>query len=150
MAKGDFGNKRNTNGFDKTKKGGRPKKVIKTLLEYVREKYKVNVGKSEMQELKSMVECMPPDELKDFVQDPKVPAAVQAYGRLILTGDSKDFRRLQGAEILSNRVHGTPKQTIDHKIEQENIFDYSKLSDEELRNIAEMQSKARISKEKSD
>lgn len=149
MPKGDFGNKRNTNGFAQTKKGGRPKKVINTLLEYVKEKYKVKVCKSEMQELKSLVEGMPPEKLKEFVQDPEIPAAIQAYGRLILTGDSKDFRRLQGAEILSNRVHGTPKQTMQHTIKEPETIDYSKYTDAELEHLDQLLSKGRISEEAS-
>jgi hypothetical protein len=56
------------------------------------------------------IESLSVEKLAEFVKDKGIPAIVQAYGRLLLTGDNKDFRRVQGAEMINDRLHGKPKQ----------------------------------------
>lgn len=104
-------------GFDKRpqniNKNGAPKKVLKTLMESLKEKYGEPIGKAESHELMIYIETLPIAELASFVKDDKLPAIVQAYGRLLLTGDQKDMRRVSAAELIKDRVHGKPKQSVD-------------------------------------
>ena len=59
------------------------------------------------------VECLQMVELKRFIEDEKTPALLAAYGRLLISGDSKDLRRCQAAEMIQDRLHGRPKQSTE-------------------------------------
>jgi hypothetical protein len=108
----------NTNGFQKNSQNinrkGKPKLVLTSLTEYITSTYGAKPPKDEVIKLMEYIECLPINKLKAFIQDVKIPAIIQAYGRLILTGEQKDFRRVQGAEMLNDRLHGKPKQTTEN------------------------------------
>lgn len=114
MPKGDFGGKRNTRGFDKNPKGinkkGPPRKVITDVLEYCKKKYGEKPPKSQVIELLEFVEKLNQKELQDFIKDETVPMVVIAYASLLLSGENKDLRRIQAAEIIQDRLRGRPKQ----------------------------------------
>ena len=114
MPKGDFGNKRNTEGFDKNKqninKKGAPEKILTSLLNYIEQKYGKRPPKNEVVSLLEYIECLPVKELTDFIKDDKIPVIVQAYGRLLLSGEQKEMRRVAAAEMINDRLHGKPKQ----------------------------------------
>jgi hypothetical protein len=112
--------KDNTNGFQKNKaninRKGAPKKVLTSLTEYFESIYGKRPPKGEVLALMEYVECLSVDKLGEFLKDKTIPVIVQAYGRLILTGEQKDFRRVQGAEMINDRLHGKPKQSTDINI----------------------------------
>jgi hypothetical protein len=112
-------------GFDKNpqniNKKGVPPKVLKSMLEYFEAKYGQRPAKGEVISLLSYVESLPQGVLKDFVNDETTPAAVAAYGRLILTGDQKDYRRCLASEMINDRLHGKPKQSTDITSDGEKI-----------------------------
>ena len=118
MPKGDFGHKKNSNGLRQNPQNinrkGKPKLVITSFTEYITKTYGAKPPKDEVIKLMEYIECLPIEKLKAFIQDTKIPAIVQAYGRLIMTGEQKDFRRVQGAEMLNDRLHGKPKQTTEN------------------------------------
>lgn len=92
---------------------GRPKPVAMSLTDYIEHAYGKRPPKDEVRGLMEYIESLPVDRLKVFIQDPQIPVIVQAYGRLLLTGDQKDFRRVQAAEMINDRLHGKPKQTTE-------------------------------------
>jgi hypothetical protein len=104
-------------GFDKRPQNinrkGQPKKVLKTLMEYIEKTYGQPISKAESMKLLEYIETLPLIKLAEFVKDQELPAIVQAYGRLLLTGDQKDLRRVNAAELIKDRVHGRPKQAVD-------------------------------------
>ena len=117
MPKGDFGNKRNTKGFDKNKqninKKGAPEKVLTSLTDYFEKIYGKRPPKGEVLSLMEYVESLPIEKLTEFLKDKSIPVIIQAYGRLLLTGEQKDFRRVQAAEMINDRLHGRPKQATE-------------------------------------
>lgn len=129
-------------GFDKNpqniNRNGAPKKVLKTLMESLREKYGEPIGKAESHELMVYIETLPVQKLAEFVKDQELPAAVQAYARLLLTGDAKDIRRVSAAEMIKDRVHGKPIQAVKHTGEMEIT---QLTSDEREKRIKELKRK---------
>lgn len=125
---------------------GRPKYVLTTLREYLEKTYGQRPPKGEVRDMMEYIECLSMQDLKVFIADPKVPVIIQAYGRLLLSGDQKDFRRVQAAEMISDRLHGRPKQAteigLSGTITQTSEYDLSKLS---VRALKELQG-AKISK----
>ena len=117
MPKGDFGNKRNTKGFDKNpnniNRKGRKKNVLNSLTEYLEKTYGSRPPKGEVQDMLQYIECLPVEDLKNFIKDPNIPVIIQAYGRLLLSGEPKELRRVQGAELINDRLHGKPKQATE-------------------------------------
>ena len=117
MPKGDFGNKRNTKGFDKNpnniNRKGRKKNVLNSLTEYLEKTYGSRPPKGEVQDMLQYIECLPVEDLKNFIKDPNIPVIIQAYGRLLLSGEPKELRRVQGAELINDRLHGRPKQATE-------------------------------------
>ena len=117
MPKGDFGNKRNTKGFNKNpnniNRKGRKKNVLNSLTEYLEKTYGSRPPKGEVQDMLQYIECLPVEDLKNFIKDPNIPVIIQAYGRLLLSGDPKELRRVQGAELINDRLHGRPKQATE-------------------------------------
>jgi hypothetical protein len=55
--------------------------------------------------------CLPSEKLKKMEQDENTPAIIRAYARLLIGGEAKDFRRVQAAEMITDRVHGKAVQT---------------------------------------
>ena len=102
-------------GLDKNpqniNKKGVPKKVLTSLLDYCEKHYGKRPPKAEVIPLMEYIECLPVDQLALFIEDTSIPAIVQAYGRLLLKGDTKDFRKVQAAEMINDRIHGKPKQS---------------------------------------
>ena len=117
MPKGDFGNKRNTKGFNKNpnniNRKGRKKNVLNSLTEYLEKTYGSRPPKGEVQDMLQYIECLAVEDLKNFIKDPNIPVIIQAYGRLLLSGDPKELRRVQGAELINDRLHGRPKQATE-------------------------------------
>lgn len=117
MSKGDFGNKRNSKGFDKNKqninKKGAPVKVLTSLTDYFEKTYGNRPPKGEVLSLMEYVESLPIEKLIEFLKDKSIPVIIQAYGRLLLTGEQKDFRKVQAAEMINDRLHGRPKQATE-------------------------------------
>ena len=117
MPKGDFGNKRNTKGFNKNpnniNRKGRNKNVLNSLTEYLEKTYGSRPPKGEVQDMLQYIECLAVEDLKNFIKDPNIPVIIQAYGRLLLSGDPKELRRVQGAELINDRLHGRPKQATE-------------------------------------
>lgn len=105
-------------GFDKRPENinrkGRPKPVLMSVMEYLEKEYGKPIPKAESIRLLEYIETLPIVKLSEFVKDQKLPAIVQAYGRLLLTGDQKDMRRVSAAELIKDRVHGRPKQSVEH------------------------------------
>jgi hypothetical protein len=111
-------NKRNTKGLDKhpenINRKGRPRHIKFQLLEYIKNTYGESIPKDQSIKLLEYIETLPNVKLAEFVKDQNLPAIVQAYGRLLLTGDQKDMRRVSAAELIKDRVHGKPKQSVEH------------------------------------
>jgi len=97
---------------------GKPDGVVKTLLEQIELKYGKRGSKEDAIKMLEYIETLPVSKLAEFVKDDTIPAIVQAYGRLILTGDGKDFRRVSGAEIVKDRIHGKTQTFKVENIEQ--------------------------------
>jgi hypothetical protein len=106
------------NGFKKNPQNinrkGKPKKALTSIMEYLEKTYGKPIPKAESIKLLEYIETLPISKLVEFVKDQELPAIVQAYGRLLLTGDQKDMRRVSAAELIKDRVHGKPKQAIEH------------------------------------
>jgi hypothetical protein len=100
---------------------GRPKSVAVSLTQYIERKYGKRPPKAEVLALMEYIESLSVEHLTEFVKDKGIPAIVQAYGRLLLTGDNKDFRRVQGAEMINDRIHGKPKQTATIGVHDDNV-----------------------------
>ena len=117
MPKGDFGNKRNTKGFNKNpnniNRKGRKKNVLNSLTDYLEKTYGSRPPKGEVQDMLQYIECLAVEDLKNFIKDTNIPVIIQAYGRLLLSGDPKELRRVQGAELINDRLHGKPKQATE-------------------------------------
>ena len=109
--------KRNTNGFKTNKQNinrkGRPKDVLVSLTSYIEKSYGKRPPKGEVLSLLEYIECLAVEDLKEFIKDESIPVIVQAYGRLLLSGDPKELRRVQGAELINDRLHGKPKQATE-------------------------------------
>ena len=109
--------KRNTNGFKTNKQNinrkGRPKDVLVSLTSYIEKSYGKRPPKGEVLSLLEYIECLAVEDLKEFIKDESIPVIVQAYGRLLLSGDPKELRRVQGAELINDRLHGRPKQATE-------------------------------------
>ena len=109
--------KRNTNGFKTNKQNinrkGRPKDVLVSLTSYIEKSYGKRPPKGEVLSLLEYIECLAVEDLKEFIKDESIPVIVQAYGRLLLSGDPKELRRVQGAEMINDRLHGKPKQATE-------------------------------------
>ena len=109
--------KRNTNGFDKNKQNinrkGRPRDVLVSLTSHIEKTYGKRPPKGEVLSLLEYIECLAVEDLKEFIKDESIPVIVQAYGRLLLSGDPKELRRVQGAELINDRLHGRPKQATE-------------------------------------
>lgn len=144
MPKKPFNGNKDGRGFDKNPQNinrrGKPKYVLTQLREYLEKHYGKRPPKGEVRELMEYIECLSMEELKLFIADKKIPVILQAYGRLLLTGDQKDFRRVQAAEMINDRLHGKPKQSTDITSNgnelQSPSFDISKLSTEALKQLA--------------
>lgn len=106
------------NGFKKNPQNinrkGRPKPVLMSVMQYLEKEYGKPIPKAESIRLLEYIETLPIVKLVEFVKDQNLPAIVQAYGRLLLTGDQKDMRRVSAAELIKDRVHGKPKQSVEH------------------------------------
>ena len=115
MHKNSLNNLKKAKRFDKhpefINKNGRPEKVLATITDYIEKKYGKRPAKNEVLELLQYIECLPIDKLTEFVKDKAIPVILLAYGRLLLTGDQKELRRVQGAEMINDRIHGRPKQS---------------------------------------
>ena len=98
---------------ERINKNGRPKYVLTQLREYLEKHYGSRPPKSEVREMMEYIECLSMEHLKEFIADKNIPVILQAYGRLLITGDQKDFRRVQAAEMINDRLHGKPKQSAD-------------------------------------
>lgn len=117
MGKRLLSGKDNTNGFQKNpqniNRSGQNKKILTSLTDYFEKIYGKRPPKGEVLSLMEYIECLPVKDLKEFIKDEKLPAPLQAYGSLLLTGDAKEFRRVQGAEMINDRIHGKPKQATE-------------------------------------
>jgi len=117
MGKRLLSGKDNTNGFQKNpqniNRSGKNKKILTSLTDYFEKIYGKRPPKGEVLSLMEYIECLPVKDLKEFIKDEKLPAPLQAYGSLLLTGDAKEFRRVQGAEMINDRIHGKPKQATE-------------------------------------
>ena len=117
MGKRLLSGKDNTNGFQKNpqniNRSGKNKKILTSLTDYIEKTYGKRPPKGEVLSLLEYIECLPVKDLKEFIKDEKLPAPLQAYGSLLLTGDAKEFRRVQGAEMINDRIHGKPKQATE-------------------------------------
>ena len=117
MGKRLLSGKDNTNGFQKNpqniNRSGNNKKILTTLTDYIEKTYGKRPPKGEVLSLLEYIECLPVKDLTEFIKDTSIPVIVQAYGRLLLSGDAKEFRRVQGAEMINDRIHGKPKQATE-------------------------------------
>ena len=104
-------------GFDKNpnniNRKGRKKNVLNSLTEYLEKTYGSRPPKGEVQDMLQYIECLAVEDLRNFIKDENIPVIIQAYGRLLLSGDPKELRRVQGAELINDRLHGKPKQATD-------------------------------------
>ena len=104
-------------GFDKNPQNinlkGRNKNVLNSLTEYIEKTYGKRPPKGEVLSLLEYIECLAVKDLKKFIKDERIPAIVQAYGCVLLWGDPKELRKVQGAELINDRLHGRPKQATD-------------------------------------
>lgn len=117
MKKNKLDNLKKARGFDKNPQNinrkGRPKDVLVSLTSYIEKSYGKRPPKGEVLSLLEYIECLPVEDLKEFIKDESIPVIVQAYGRLLLSGDQKELRRVQGAEMINDRLHGKPKQATE-------------------------------------
>jgi len=104
-------------GFDKNpnniNRKGRKKNVLNSLTEYLEKTYGSRPPKGEVQDMLQYIECLAVEDLRNFIKDENIPVIIQAYGRLLLSGDPKELRRVQGAELINDRLHGRPKQATE-------------------------------------
>jgi hypothetical protein len=98
---------------DRINKTGKNRKTATAIVAYMKREYGIKPLKAEIRDMMEMVESLPAKELRKFVKDPLIPVIVQNYGKLLLTGNSYDFRRVQGSEILNDRINGKVKQQVD-------------------------------------
>lgn len=110
-------NLKKAKGFDKNPQNinrtGVNKKTLTALTDYFEKKYGKRPPKGEVLSLMEYIECLPVKDLKEFIKDERIPAIVQAYGCVVLYGDPKELRRVQGAEMINDRIHGRPKQSTE-------------------------------------
>lgn len=117
MNKKSLENLKKAKGFDKNpnniNRRGRPREILVSLTEYMEKTYGKRPPKGEVLSLLEYIECLAVEDLKEFIKDDSIPVIVQAYGRLLLSGDPKELRRVQGAELINDRLHGRPKQATE-------------------------------------
>ena len=127
MNKNSLDNLKKAKGFDKNpnniNRKGRPREILVTLTEYMEKTYGKRPPKGEVLSLLEYIECLPIEDLKEFIKDDSIPVIVQAYGRLLLSGDPKELRRVQGAELINDRLHGRPKQATEITDRQKKLTD---------------------------
>ena len=117
MSKANYERTIKNKGFDKNPQNinrkGRPKDVLVSLTSHIEKTYGKRPPKGEVLSLLEYIECLAVEDLKEFIKDDSIPVIVQAYGRLLLSGDPKELRRVQGAEMINDRLHGKPKQATE-------------------------------------
>lgn len=90
MAKGDFGNKRNTNGLDKNPKNinvnGRPRKLISDVVNDLKKAGITPASKADIIACYLQLIQLPMSELKTRVEAADQPAMVRIVGKAILGG----------------------------------------------------------------
>lgn len=125
MPQGDFGDKRNTNGFDKNpdniNREGRPKKIYTHIKElgYSADDLKACFGELVFYTL---------NDLDEIINDESKPAitriVAKAVKKSVKSGDMREIK-----DILEHSI-GKPTQMNEHKIvEQTPIFKDNGLSD---------------------
>ena len=122
-------------------RSGRPRKVTLQLKE-------MGYTGTDINETIKILLAMKADELKQVVENKDSTVFELWIARAIQKGMSKGD--LASFRDLCNRVFGLPKQQIEGKIESNVVFDYEKLTDDELRSIKEIQRKLDISPKESD
>jgi hypothetical protein len=123
-------------------RSGRPRKPTLLLKEIC------GYSGSEINETIKTLLAMKQDELKGIIENKDATVLELWIARAISKGIAKG--ELKSFMDLCNRVVGLPKQQIEGKIESNVIFDYEKLTDDELRSIKEIQRKLDISPKESD
>ncbi len=98
---------------ERINKSGANRKTATALIHYIQKQYGIKPLKAEIRTMMEMVESLPAKDLRRFVKDPLLPVIVQNYGKLLLSGNQNDWRRVQGSEILNDRINGKVKQAID-------------------------------------
>lgn len=98
-------------GETANRRGG-PKKALTILTDYVKREYGVVPNKGEIRDMMNYIESLPVKQLRKFIKDPLIPACVAAYGELILTGRPAAMRKVQGSEMLNDRINGKLVQPI--------------------------------------
>lgn len=116
MAKGDFGNKRNTAGFQKNpqniNRSGANRKSFATVNEALKKKGIQPLSKKELIEFYTLIFNATEDELKRIAEDKKTPFAL----KLILTELKDKTTRSKAIADLRNYMFGQATQEINHTV----------------------------------
>lgn len=116
MAKGDFGNKRNENGFQKNPQNinrtGANRKSFSTINEALKKKGIQPLKKNELIESYTLIFNATEDELKRIAVDKKTPFAL----RLIITELNDKNTRSKAIADLRNYMFGQAMQEINHTV----------------------------------
>jgi hypothetical protein len=116
MAQGDFGNKRNTAGFQKNpqniNRSGANRKSFATVNEALKKKGIKPLSKNELIEFYTLIFNATEDELKRIAEDKKTPFAL----KLILTELKDKITRSKAVADLRNYMFGQATQEINHTV----------------------------------
>ncbi|MGL6039044.1 MAG: hypothetical protein ACRC0E_09200 [Soonwooa sp.] len=116
MAKGDFGNKRNTSGFDKNPQNinrtGANRKSFAKVNEVLKKKGIQALTKKQLVEFYTLIFNATEDELKALVADKKQPLAL----RYIIAELNDKSTRSKAIADLRNYMFGQAQQEIAHTV----------------------------------
>jgi hypothetical protein len=121
---------------------GRPPKTLTVINAKLKAEGHEAVTASAIWEAFSILLGLPESKIKEIVMDTENPRMLRLAGETMLSGDGWDI-----IEKMLDRAHGKAKQSIDVTTQGEKItqqIDLSKLTDDELRTIAELQRKSGI------
>jgi hypothetical protein len=92
---------------------GRPPKVLTQIKAGLEAHVGKRVGRAELNELLEIMIGMSREELREYANAPDTPAVLSNYAMAIVTGDAKDFRKMEATDKLLDRSHGKPIQSVE-------------------------------------
>lgn len=121
---------------------GRPTKMVSQVLKDLKEAGAEAVSPAQVSDVITVLLNLPVEMVKKIAEDKKLPILIQRTARRFAGSSDKDWDW-----VLSNnldRAHGKSKQSVEHtgKNGEAIKMDFSRLSTDELREMAKMRKKA--------
>ena len=99
---------------------GRPPKLLSSIVRELRERGYERATAAQVAEAFETLLNVPEDELADMVKDKSQPMSLRIVGKAMLTAKGWDV-----LQALLDRVHGKPRQSIEHSSDPEKPINIS-------------------------